>query len=554
MSRLPKLFLALLLGILLLASCAADGDAPGTESEGEPSVLRVAMPVPNGEPNIAWDAVSSTTNTQLRQILDPLIGTDPVTGEYVPGLAESWEATPDAQTWTIKLRQGVQFHGDYGEFTARDVVESFALTTSEGAQTSDAGRVRAILGETPDEVRSNIETPDDYTVVFHLLRPSVNFPFMLSGQVSTLLMHSAAQLDEVGVEGIRDPNVGPAGTGPWEYVGRELGVGMTYRAVQDHWRQTPDFDELQIKYLRETSTRLAGLLGGEYDMAVVDRDLFAQAEAAGMEVFSSSLPTNAFIFQIGNNVFPGHDCYEEGAPLTNPLVRQAINKAIDRENILSQLFPYGAVPMHNLGFTPNGEYWEERWSTEFDERYGFDPEAATSLLAEAGYPNGFPLVVAASSSNNVPEMGSVAEVIAQNLSAVGIDVTMKEREPGNPQDEIDGCEMGGEIFPIAASLRPTSQLLIDYRNPEIGSGSSMLVPSEEMGDAITALQSAVDPDERAALLELLGDLAYDLHAEIPLVMITGQMVANPDVASSYVWPGNTSGSFSNFENVKRTTS
>ena len=75
----------------------------------------------------AWISGTPDHNIQHDPILEWLIEIDPDTGQYVPWLAKSWEMTPDGRLWRVKLQEGVPYHQDYGEFTAKDVVHNHAL-------------------------------------------------------------------------------------------------------------------------------------------------------------------------------------------------------------------------------------------------------------------------------------------------------------------------------------------------------------------------------------------------------------------------------------------
>src|SRR5262245_14457362 len=72
--------------------------------------------------------VSRPDHLQYDPFLETLLDVDPKSGDYTARLAEKWSHSPDFREWTFTLRKGVQFHGGFGPFTARDVQHSFALT------------------------------------------------------------------------------------------------------------------------------------------------------------------------------------------------------------------------------------------------------------------------------------------------------------------------------------------------------------------------------------------------------------------------------------------
>src|SRR4029453_4874602 len=80
-----------------------------------------------------------------RPALEYLVGIDRQTGAYIPELAEKWEMAQEGRDWTITLRQGVKFHENWGEFTAKDVRHSVFLITQPESVQSDAGTWRTLM-------------------------------------------------------------------------------------------------------------------------------------------------------------------------------------------------------------------------------------------------------------------------------------------------------------------------------------------------------------------------------------------------------------------------
>ena len=122
---LPWLGAALCLMATLVTCLAPAGSALAQQDR----VVAVLTP-PGGETNRSWAATSLWH--ALGQSLEGLVANDPVTGEYTgDGLATSWDHNDDFTVWTFHLREGVQFHYGYGEFTAEDVVHSYNLSAGE---------------------------------------------------------------------------------------------------------------------------------------------------------------------------------------------------------------------------------------------------------------------------------------------------------------------------------------------------------------------------------------------------------------------------------------
>jgi len=164
------MFVALLLVVLVIPASTPAATATLTPPPTSTiERLKFATTAPWIEVVLSWKGGSFATNLIVRNFAEPLVDTDHRTGTLVPGLATSWEmTTPDAKTWTFKLREGVPFHFGWGELTAKDVVHTISQIVAEGIAT-DSGIFKTLFGRTEEEVRRSVQTPDDYTIVFKLL-------------------------------------------------------------------------------------------------------------------------------------------------------------------------------------------------------------------------------------------------------------------------------------------------------------------------------------------------------------------------------------------------
>ena len=118
---------------------------------------------------------------------------------------------------------------------------------------------------------------DDHTITFTFDEPRMDFDFANAGRGS-MYIYSKAQFDAEGMEGY---DADPAGTGHFRFVEREPGR-VLMETVEDHWSgTTPDFEELELRFTAEAATKLAMLLAGEADIAVIPRELQGDATDAG---------------------------------------------------------------------------------------------------------------------------------------------------------------------------------------------------------------------------------------------------------------------------------
>src|SRR5205807_3987832 len=149
-----------------------------------------------------------------------------------------------------------------------------------------------------------------------------------------LVMESKARWDAGGKELYGQKVVG---TGPFEFVERKVGSHVLYKRVDNHWRQTPEFKELEFRWVPEGVTRLATLLAEEVHISDVDRTLQKDAVAKGMKIISSKLPAIQHQWQFGGMYFASPDKLDLTVPFVKKEVRQAMNMAVNRSAIATNL-------------------------------------------------------------------------------------------------------------------------------------------------------------------------------------------------------------------------
>src|SRR5215475_4720917 len=168
--------------------------------------LKIAVAPIGYDTNFTWLNPRSG-NLDKRPALEFLDGIDRHTGAYIPELAEKWEMSPNGKDWKITLRKGVQFHDNWGPFTAKDVRHAvFLITQPESVQT-DGGLWRGFLGiakndsgaDATKKVEEGVEIVDDSTVIFHLKQAAPEFVENISANAD-LVMESKARWDAGGKE------------------------------------------------------------------------------------------------------------------------------------------------------------------------------------------------------------------------------------------------------------------------------------------------------------------------------------------------------------------
>ena len=510
--------------------------------------LKIAVTPPVQELVRGWLGTTTSANAQVRHFAEPLVHTDRFDGSLQPGLATEWEISKaDGTQWVFRLREGIPFHRDWGEFTAHDVPHSAALIIGEEAIATDTGLFRGLFGQTADELFENIKVIDDYTVEFNLLRPEAAMDFVVSAQQGNYFIYSKDQWDADGEPGYVD---GAVGTGPWRYESRQLGVGgnLLYSRVEDHWRQTPHWAEMEQINTPEPATRLANLLTGQVQIAEVNRDLHSQAKDGGMIIVESELPSIQVAFVMGGIYSPHSPYHDPSDPHLDIRVREAINRAINREEINETLFSGFGSPHPVWGFHPSLPGWNDRWSREFDERYGYDPDRARELIKESGHED-YPLKLIITQLSGVPEMIPMAEAAFTYLSDIGINVEAEEMEWARFRaDFYRPGKTHGTIAPIRGTMRP-AEVTLRFYNVSGPEGFQRIVPDPQLDELYAEAITAVNPEVKANALRSAGDIKFDLYAEVPIVWIPSQIAINPNEVGEFIWPGNINTAITHMEYI-----
>ena len=517
---------------------------PSMTGEAKVDRLRIAFTPPPQETNLPWTGARSNL-TQLSPMVETLLDIDPDTGAYIPLLATRWEIAADGKSWTVDLRDDVAFHFDTGALGAKDVAHTRLLL---GPQEGNLNTFRDVWANTVETV----EVVDDHRVVFRLSKPDPNLDFFLSLS-GDLAMLSKDQWDQEGQEGMEERLVG---TGPYQYLEREVGQSIVYERVPyEHWRiPHPDFREIEQVWAPESATRLAMLLTGEAHMAELPRDGLAQALDRGMAISQSGLGAILTFLVLGGQYYTtGDEAYDPSVPYAAPgekgrLVRQALNKAISRDEINEFIFREGGSLMFVHGYHPSLPGWNPEWETRWEDEYGYDPEAAKELLAQAGYPDGFKMKMYGSHTlPGVPELPDIAEAVSIYWTEIGIDVEIISLEFSAVRPQFRTKQFQGFAAPFRTVRRPIQEQVRIFNATEAG------VVHQYETDSLQAnweeLTKTLDATERDRLIREIGNEKFDNFENIPLLWIFFQVAIDPDIIAEYKFPGTAASNFSHLETI-----
>lgn len=399
-------------------------------------------------------------------------------------LAESYE-TPDDKTYVFHLKKGLKFH-DGSEVTADAVKYSLELQAAPpepGIKIAQYPAIDTIEIVDPYTIKLNMKNPDP-TVIGYLAwsRYSSIIPVDMYKKVNPL------------TQGI--------GTGPFQLVEYVANDRVVYKKNPNFWTEgVPYLDNLTLKILPDEQGAVAALRSGQiHGMTVSPDTARALANDPNIVVLKGlfSSPNQLQLTIKG-----------DGKPWNNKLVRQAMNKAIDRQDIIDKVYAGEAIMS---GPIPPG-YGD--WFIQPEELaatfYKPDVEAAKALMKEAGFENGFDITLY--SISKPPTTTQIAEIIKEQLAQIKINVTVQSEEIAgfakrNGEGNFDFCS-------TARGMRhDPSGYINEYGRPTTGSAAIWFNKGEgwkndEAIENYNALVQTIDPVKRHAQVRRIQEIALD---------------------------------------------
>ncbi|MEY4320469.1 MAG: hypothetical protein RLZZ471_410 [Actinomycetota bacterium] len=308
-----------------------------------------------------WDPIGANIGHFIpyyQAVYDNLILRAP-DGSYKPNLATKWQVADDSKSMTIDLRSGVKFT-DGAAFNAD------AAKANLDAYIGGVGPYTAKLSGT------TVSVVDSDTIKLTMSTPNPEIVYWLATTGS--FMASPNVLKTAGLK------TKPVGSGPYILDSATVGSQYVFKANPSYWDKSKQkFSKITIKFLSDATARLNALLGGQVDAAYLTAGTVAAAKSKGKTLYSNSRAVDykgIVVFDRNGNKNPA---------LGDVRVRQAMNYAIDRA-ALAKAVEVNAEPTTQI-FSPAGTAYKK----SLDNYYKFDLAKAKSLMAAAGYADGFTL-------------------------------------------------------------------------------------------------------------------------------------------------------------------
>ena len=375
---------------VLLAGCGGTGEPEATDS-GEPAALQVLRYGNSGEPQTIQAGLDQgNVGVTMHSLVHAGLVTWNADEEVIPYLAESFEQV-DPTTYSFTLRDGLTFQ-DGSPLTSENVAESLLyLADPENGAKSVTGLA---------DIES-VDTPDEVTAVVTLSAANSAFLEYLADPTSAIYPSAAL---EFGADA-------EVGAGPFQIEEKTSGVGMTLTSFEDYWdAESVGLDEIDITYYPDATARVNALLSGEIDfMDFVPWADFERLDAEDGIVLDQQEAQFMYVYF---NV-------EDGMPMSDPVVRQAVATAIDRQAVIdSAFFGYGtassSIPVAegSIADVPAAQ-----------EPFAYDPDAAHQMLLDAGYQDG-DITLDFTTSSQYSFLLDSALSIQADLEAIGITVNI----------------------------------------------------------------------------------------------------------------------------------
>ena len=484
MKKVTALFLVMTMLLSLTAF--------GAFAESQPTVLRIACE--NEPAHLDTQVITNDCVSMISQHIFETLYTYDEDYNVVPMLAESDETTDDGKMVTITLRQGVKFHNGK-EMTAEDVYASLNRWFEYGSRSS---QIKAYL--------EKLEVKDASTIVMTFTQPYSAWKNLFAFINGGPAIYPSEVMEGATKTALTEEQY--IGTGPYRFVGHEAARYFLLEKFEDYTPRTEaanglagarlaGFDQLMFIPVTNASTRINGLLAGDYDyIRIATGDMYYDLSANSNLVVTinkgSKMPL--MFFNSKDRVFAN-----------NYKLRQAVLAALDMEEILA--IAIGPEELWSLNGSINPE-WNQFYSEKGVDKFNqANPELAAQLAKEAGY-NGEEIVILINNSHQMHI--DCCTVIEQQLEKAGFNVTCERLDAAAQQAKrADASQWDIHFTHHIFSPEP---IIYNWMN----SGYAGWWDSEEKNALVSEYVGATTDEEKIAAWEKIQELTYE---QIPVIKL-----------------------------------
>ncbi|MGQ9368118.1 ABC transporter substrate-binding protein [Azospirillum sp. ST 5-10] len=459
-----------------LAALVALAGGPAAAEPRKDLVVGMHLEPPHLDPTAG--AAGAIDEVVYANVFEPLLRVD-ADGQLVYALAQEWSVSEDGLAYTFRLRPGARFH-DGTTADSGDVKFTFDRARGPDSVNAQKGYFASI---------DAVETPDPQTVVVRLKRPDGLFLFhMAQGDAVIVAPESAAGNKQH-----------PVGTGPFRFDRWAAGDRVELVRNPDYDGPPPALDRVSFRFVSDPAAQVAALMAGDIDSFPQFSSYEALDRFRNDPSFRVTVGTGE-----GETLMAVNNARK---PFADVRVRRALAHAIDRKALVEGV-TYGLATPIGSHFAPHRAGY-----VDLTGLYPYDPQKARTLLAEAGYPDGFDATLVLPPPAYARRSG---ELIAAMLAEVGVRVAIQNVEWAPWLERV----FRGKDFDLTV-IAHTEPLDIDiYARPDYYFGYR-----SERFDAVTAeLERTLDEGRRRELYGLAQrilaeDAANDFLFQLPVVTV-----------------------------------
>lgn len=510
--------------IFVLAACTQDagtGSSGNSSSDDSGSTDKSngekTLVFGRGADSIQLDPSKVTDGESIyvtNQIYDPLVRYKVEGTEVEPALATEWKVSEDGLKWTFQLREGVKFH-DGTDFTAEDVVFNFERWATSGEFIYYGymfGATKKDLGG----IIEKVEATDKYEVKITLSEP--NAPFLQTLAMPPFGIASPDAIKKYGEDYFKNP----VGTGPFVFQEWIPDDKITLTKNEDYFGKVANVNKVIFRTIPDNGARFLELQAGSIDLmtGLNPQDIDTAENDENLKIIRR--PSMNISYMAMNTSKDG--------PMAKKKVRQAINLAIDKKELMT-LFEGIGKPAKNP-IPPS--LWG--YNDEIED-YGYDVEKAKTLLAEAGFPDGFDtnLYIMANPRPYLPQPKLTAQAIQQMLKKVGINVKVIENDWDT---HLAITEKGKHDMAFLGWTGDNGDpdnflyVLLDKDNAKKGSaGNIAFYKNDEVHDLLKSAQTEMDQEKRIEYYKKAQEIIHEDAPWFPIAHTTPPLAASKDVVN-----------------------
>lgn len=545
MNRTPRrLFAVAGIGVMLalavpLSSASSAEDDPQVLRVGVPNDLTTANPL-SLRSGSDWNVATIQYDMMLQ------FGNDDLSPQ--PGLAKECVPNGDLTEWTCTFQEGVLW-SDGEPFTARDVAFTYELVINQEISTYAQYFTEG----------TTFQTPDDTTLVWKSKMPTSQpetppWIYILPEHVWS----EYADLDKADLRAVE--NVPSVTTGPFTLTEVDRGQNWTLTKNPNYWGDEPNYDEIRFQLFTNQDAMAQALMNGDIDVATYVESALLPSLESDPNITVQRNVSDWWLNLAFNFGGQGEDSDPLSA-LQDKTVRTAIAMAIDKQGIVDKAYDGAATPGTSL-IRQVPEQWH--YDVPEDEQIPYDPDAANTLLDEAGYlrgdddvrvdpATGDRLVIRMPISQETAGALPAGQLLVGYLDQIGIEVEIFPVNEGKMYSYWNAGDWDAYIWYWTGEPDPNYQLTT-LKSNQCGELSDGCWANADYDALVEQQETIIDPEERQAVVQEALALSY---AEVPSIALAYpnniEAYRNDQVTNFTPVPGDNGYLIPNYNNVGMVT-